>query len=126
MKRLLNLLFGAAVLVALSGSSLVWAKAHVPLDMVQVCDGRTSTVRNIKVNRLERHLTRRGSCRLTACDFAQVTLPKALCVPVDVVINNGGAGGPDGFCDSVVIPLLDPADGTGAAGRERARCFDPF
>jgi len=111
MKRLLNLLFGAAVLVALSGSSLVWGKAHVPLDKVQVCTN--GKVRNVSVKQLERHL-KKGACRLPACDFAQVLMPKGDCSAVE-----GDADG-NGFCDGITLPLIDPADGV------TARCTNPF
>jgi len=112
MKRLLNLFIGAVVLVALSGSSLVWAKAHVPLDKVQVCTTK-GEVRNVSVKGLERHL-KKGACRLPACDFAQVFLPKGDC--------SGVAGDTDGngFCDGITLPLFDPADGV------TARCTNPF
>jgi hypothetical protein len=110
MKRLSNLCIGAAVLVALSGSSLVWGKAHVPLDKVQVCT-KNGHVRNVSVKQLERHL-KSGGCRLPACDFAQVFVPKDDCSPV--AANNG-------FCDGVDIPLLESAIGL------TARCTaNPF
>ncbi len=128
MKRLLNLLISGVVLVAFSGSSLVWGKAHVPLDMTQVChgpsgdDGReeaVGTVRTVRIRRLERFL-RRGSCRLPVCDFTNVFMPMDECSTVD---DDG-----NGFCDTdidgnaitVPTPIDDSADGV------TARCTNPF
>lgn len=123
MKRLLNLFIGAAVLVALSGSSLVWGKAHVPFGLGQVCTD-AGEVRNVKL----KDLKKRGACRLPVCVFNEsdgaggiatqfVFLPKGACTPVDA---NG-----DGFCDTPGTPAIAAGLGLSAIGITAA-CTEEF
>ncbi len=67
MKRLLFLSIAGAFLLALPGAPLVWGKAHVPIDMVQVCNDK-GEVKNIKAKKLAKELAK-GGCRLPACVF---------------------------------------------------------
>lgn len=88
MKRELTLSVAAILIV---GSSVVWGKAHVPLNQVQICTSGTDPVaRNIDVEMLDEALAD-GACRLPSCDFNNVVGPGEKCSNVD---ENG-----DGFCD---------------------------
>ena len=85
MKRLLFLSIAGAFLLALPGAPLVWGKANVPLDRVQICTSK-GEVRNIKAGRLRKELDK-GGCRLTACAFNVLAgkqfifQPKSACTP---------------------------------------------
>lgn len=96
MKRVLVLSFVGAFLLALPGSHLVWGKAHVPIDRVQVCDDE-GDVKNIKPKNLKKKLDE-GGCRLPACDFNNIFMAGEICFPTDADMLGAG-GGPDGFCD---------------------------
>ena len=123
MKRLLCLSIAGAFLLALPGAPLVWGKAHVPLNLVQVCgvggdddddddddDGGAAAgmgiVKNIKAKKLAKELAK-GGCRLPACAFnnpptdtpttINIFMPGAACVATDTTPA-------DGFCDAANTP----------------------
>ena len=61
MNKILSIPIVGIILFSLFAADLAWAKAHVPIDRVQICT-RDGTVRNIKPRRLARELER-GACR---------------------------------------------------------------
>jgi len=117
MTRLILSVFGACLLV-LAGTSQLWAKAHVPFGLVQVCSNK-GVVKNIRGRRLSRKLDR-GACRLPTCDFDNVFQAGMVCDNTDAA-ENAGAG--DGFCDTPgsppTIPAMSAVDLTVA-------CTDPY
>ncbi len=115
MKLVLVLSFVGAFLLAFPGAYLVWSKAHVPFDMVQVCN-RNGEVKNIKAKKLEKELDK-GGCRLPACDFDNVFLAGNACD------NTDAAGGADGFCD---IPGSPPAIPSDSAIGVTLACTNPY
>ncbi len=112
------------VALALVGSSVAWAKAHVPLGRVQICTEQ-GTAKNIAARTLGKRLDQ-GACRLTACVFNDVddgTLVQQFiflagdnCDPTD-------ADG-DGFCDATGAPSDVPK--RLKAINVTTACTDPF
>lgn len=88
MKRLMMLSALGAAVLAVPVTNVVWAKAHVPINRVQVCttQGITKTVSASALGAL----LKRGACRLPTCDFNNVFQNRDPC-PSD--------GDGDGFCD---------------------------
>lgn len=90
MKRVLVLSFVGAFVLTMSGLDLAWGKAHIPLDMVQVCqDGESKVIRAKKLQIRLNH----GDCQLPACDFNNIfAMPSpngADCSAVDAPDENG-------------------------------------
>ncbi len=112
------------VAFALIGSSVAWAKAHVPLGRVQICNAN-GNVKNIASRTLGTRIGQ-GACRLTACVFNDVDngdliqqfifLPGDDCDPTD-------ADG-DGFCDATGAPSDVPK--RLKAINVTPACTDPF
>lgn len=137
MKRLLCLSIAGTFLLALPGASLVWSKAHVPLDRVQVCT-TAGVVKTIKLKRLAKELAK-GSCRLPTCIFGP---GPAAGPPTQVIFFSGNACTPgdasghpfpippalvrpNGICDIPFDPAplpLGPPNATGLT----AACTNPF
>lgn len=107
-KRIVLMSVVAVVAFALGSTSVVWAKAHVPLGRVQICSSG-GEARNITQRSMAR-LISGGACRLTACAFNDMdgdTVVKQFVFvagdPCDNTDDNG-----DGFCDATGTPKSVP------------------
>ncbi len=76
MKKVLGLAILAALMLAFPVADYIWGKAHVPSDMVQVCDGGTTLT--IPADDLDEFLDD-GACQLPACDFNNVFMTGGAC-----------------------------------------------
>ena len=101
MKRALFMSVAGGLLLALSAAGPAWAKAHVPLNKVQICHaGVVITVGEAAMG----NFLAQGACRLPACDFENIFQTGDEC-------DNTPAGG--GFCELENEP--NPAEGVTAA-----------
>ncbi len=105
--QLLLISIAGACLLAIPATQMVWSKAHVPSDKVQVCHSAVTLV--VSSAALGSHLGH-GDCRLPACDFSRVFQAGDVC-PTDVLMG--------GFCD--LGP--DPRD---SANGETSACTPAF
>ncbi|HEX6386136.1 MAG TPA: hypothetical protein VF177_15805 [Anaerolineae bacterium] len=87
-----------ALLLAIVAASSVWAKAHVPIDQVQVCH-KGRTVKNVDAPALGGHVGH-GDFRLPACDFNNVFQPGDDCSDISDENN-------DGLADAGLNPRAD-------------------
>ena len=100
-KRVLLLSIVAVVVLALAGSSIVLAKAHVPQSRVQICTPG-GVVQNVTLRRSQSRLNA-GACRLTACAFNdEQTGTQYIFLPGDACDSTDDNG--DNFCDATGAP----------------------
>lgn len=123
MNKVLSIPIVGIILFSMFGAHLVWAKAHVPIDRVQICTSN-GTVRNIKPRRMARELER-GACRLPGCDFDNILMPRSSCDNTDILPVSSGDDDPDGdgFCD---IPGSPPAIPSDSAIDLTPACTNPY
>ena len=96
--QLLLISIAGASLLAITGSQMVWSKAHVPLGAVQMCHkGRAAL--NVAAAAQFGHL-RHGDFFLPACDFNNVFPRGTDCSGVSDVSG-------DGFADTGLNPRDD-------------------
>ena len=96
--QLLLISIASASLLAITGSQMVWSKAHVPAGKVQMCHkGRAAL--NVAAPAQFGHL-RHGDFFLPACDFNNVFPAGADCSGVSDTND-------DGFADAGLAPRAD-------------------
>ncbi len=112
MKHLLGLGIIGAFLLGNPGTDLVWSKAHVPLNLVQVCN-KNGVARNVTPRRSARLLEKGNACRLPACAFnlldANGNFIQQTIFPPGSDCDNADDN-EDGFCDASGTPAdVSPA-----------------